>query len=91
MRENFIKENHSGGLAEHFGTDKTYEQLSHFYFCPKMRKEVDNFVKNCKICQYAKGRSHNAGLYTPLSIPDRPWDIVSMDFFSRIAQDSERE
>ena len=32
MRENLIKEKHSGGLAGHFGTDKTYEQLSHFYF-----------------------------------------------------------
>ena len=25
MRENLIKEKRSGGLAEHFGTDKTYE------------------------------------------------------------------
>ena len=80
MRENLIKEKRSGGLAVHFGTDKTYEQLSHFYFWPKMRTEVDKFVKNCKICQYAKGRSQNAGLYTPLPIPDRPWDMVSMDF-----------
>ena len=37
---------HSGGLAGHFGTDKTYEQLSHFYYWPKMRIEVDNFVNN---------------------------------------------
>ena len=32
MRENLIKEKHSGGLVGHFGTDKTYEQLSHFYY-----------------------------------------------------------
>ena len=41
---------------------------------------MNKFVKNCKVCQYAKGRSQNAGLYTPLPIPDRPWDMVSMDF-----------
>ena len=80
MRENLIKEKHSGGLVGHFGTNKTYEQLSHFYYWPKMRTKVDKFVKNFKICQYAKGRSHNVGLYTPLPIPDMPWDMVSMDF-----------
>ena len=80
MRENLIKEKHSGGLSEHFGVDKTFEQLSHFYFCPNMRSKVDKFVKNCKVCQYEKGRSMNTGLYVPLPIPDKPWDMVSMDF-----------
>ena len=37
IKENIVKEKHSGGLARHFGTDKTYEQLSHFYYWPKMR------------------------------------------------------
>ena len=57
MRENLIKEKHSGGLGGNSGVDKTYEQLSHFYFWPKMRSEVEKFVRNCKVCQYAKGRS----------------------------------
>lgn len=52
MRENLIKEKHNG-LGGHFGADKTYEQLNRFYFWPKMRFEVERFVKNCKVCQYA--------------------------------------
>ena len=80
MRENFIKEKHSGGLGGHFGADKTYEQLNWFYFWPKMTVEVEKYVKNCKLHQYAKGRSQNTGLYVPLPILDRPWDMVSMDF-----------
>ena len=28
MRDNLLKEKHSGGLARHFGHDKTYAQLS---------------------------------------------------------------
>jgi hypothetical protein len=28
MRDNLLKEKHSGGLAGHFGHDKTYAQLS---------------------------------------------------------------
>ena len=30
MRENLIKEKHSGGLGGHFGADKTFERLNHF-------------------------------------------------------------
>eukprot|EP00253_Pinus_taeda_P026745 PITA_26745 len=36
MGENIIREKHSGGLAGHFCIDKTLEQLSHFYFWPRM-------------------------------------------------------
>eukprot|EP00253_Pinus_taeda_P008965 PITA_08965 len=80
MRENIIRKKHSGGLAEHFGMDKTIEQLSHFYFWPKMRRDVQWFVARCKVCQLAKGHSQNTGLYTPLPIPGKPWDSVSLDF-----------
>lgn len=80
MRENLIKEKHNGGLGGHFGAYKTYEQLNRFYFWPKLRSEVEKYVKNCKVCQYAKGRSQNTGLYVSLPIPNRPWDMVIMDF-----------
>ena len=36
MRENIIREKHSGGLARHFGIDKTLEQLNHFYYWTRM-------------------------------------------------------
>jgi hypothetical protein len=37
MRENMIKEKHSGGLSGHFGQDKTFAQLNDFYFWPGMQ------------------------------------------------------
>jgi hypothetical protein len=36
MRENLLKEKHSGGLARHFGHDKTFEKLNESYFWPGM-------------------------------------------------------
>ena len=80
MRENIIKEKHSGGLSGHFGQDKTFAQVNAFYYWPKMQTDVKKFVEKCRVCQYAKGRSQNTSLYQPLPIPDRPWDAVSMDF-----------
>ena len=32
MRENMIQEKHNGGMAGHFGSDKKFGHLSHFYF-----------------------------------------------------------
>lgn len=45
-----------------------------------MRRDVQRFVTRCKVCQFPKGHSENTGLYTPLPIPGRPWDTVSLDF-----------
>lgn len=54
-----------------------------------MRADVQKYVVKCRAFQNAKGRSQNVGLYTPLPIPGRPWDSMSMDFifyFSRTQQ-----
>ena len=45
-----------------------------------MCRDVQRFVIRCKVCQLAKGHSQNTGLYTPLPIPNIPWDSVSLKF-----------
>ena len=69
MRENLIKEKHSGGMARHFGKDKTIDIHTKYYFLPQMSQDVKNFVQNCQFCQAAKGFSHNTRLYQPLHVP----------------------
>ena len=54
--------------------------MSDFYFWPGMQHDVNKFVEKCRICQHAKGRRQNTGLYQPLPIPTRPWDFINMDF-----------
>jgi hypothetical protein len=80
MRENLLKEKHSGGLAGHFGHEKTFAKLNESYFWLGMRADVERFVDRCRICQHSKGRKQNTGLYQPLPIPERPWEVISMDF-----------
>jgi hypothetical protein len=80
MRENLLKEKHSGGLVGHFSHHKTFLQLNNLYYYPGMRTDVKKFVNKCRICQHAKGKRQNKGLYQPLPIPERLWDAVSMDF-----------
>ena len=80
MRENLIKEKHSGGMAGHFGQDKTISILREHYFWPQISQDVKKFVQSCQVCQVAKGFSYNTGLYQPLLVPSKPWEDISMDF-----------
>jgi hypothetical protein len=80
MRENLLKEKHSGGLARHFGHDKTFSKLNGSYFFPGMRTDVKKFVDRYRICQHTKGKRKNTSLYQPLPIPERSWDTMRMDF-----------
>ena len=50
MRENLLKEKHSGGLDGHFGYDKTFVQLNSLYYWLGMRTDVWKFVNRCRIC-----------------------------------------
>ncbi|GKB02407.1 putative nucleotidyltransferase, ribonuclease H [Tanacetum coccineum] len=43
-------------------------------------KEVDRFVKRCRVCQVSKGTATNVGLYMPLHVLLQPWVDISMDF-----------
>jgi hypothetical protein len=72
-----IREKHSGGLAGHFGIENIGAAQS-FLLLAKMRRDVQRYVTRCKVCQLAKGHSQNTGLYTPLPVPSRPWDSVSI-------------
>ena len=50
------------------------------FYWPGLTKGVAKIVGRCCTCQLAKHRKQNTGLYTPLPMPNRPWQDVSMDF-----------
>ncbi|GKD03988.1 putative reverse transcriptase domain-containing protein [Tanacetum coccineum] len=62
------------------GRDRTLQLVQASYFWPTMRKEVDRYVKRCRVCQVSKGTATNAGLYMPLLVPLQPWVDISMNF-----------
>ncbi|GJS77937.1 RNA-directed DNA polymerase [Tanacetum coccineum] len=80
LREEIIRETHEGGLAGHFGRDKTLAVVKEKFFWPKMGQDVKKLVDRCVTCHKAKSHRTNAGLYTPLPVPNSPWEDVSMDF-----------
>ena len=65
----------------HFGHDKTIAMVEGCFYWPSLNIGVAKVVSHYRICQLAKGRKKNTGLYTPLPIPHIPWEDLSMDFF----------
>lgn len=45
MRENLIQEKHNGCLSGHFGLNKTLELVQHFYYWPKIQRDVRRYVE----------------------------------------------
>jgi len=75
-----LKEAHDG--RGHFGVAKTLQALREHFFWPHMARDVTKFCKACVPCQKAKAKHNNYGLYTPLPIPEGPWEDLSMDFIT---------
>uniref|UniRef100_A0A2N9IA60 Reverse transcriptase n=1 Tax=Fagus sylvatica TaxID=28930 RepID=A0A2N9IA60_FAGSY len=80
VRDFLVSEIHAGGLAGHFGRNKTIEEVGRQFYWPSLKRDVAKIVGQCRTCQLAKHRKQNTGLYTPLPVPDRPWQNVSIDF-----------
>ncbi|KAE8729833.1 hypothetical protein F3Y22_tig00003151pilonHSYRG00058 [Hibiscus syriacus] len=76
FRQQIISELHNEG---HFGRDKTLALISYDFYWPKLTSDVAHYVDHY-VCQRSKEFLTNAGLYTPLPVPEAPWFDVSMDF-----------
>jgi len=67
-------------LAGHFGNEKTIETVEYKFYWPSLKRDVAKHVGRCHICQLAKQQKQNTSLYTPLPVPNCPWQDASMDF-----------
>ena len=76
VRDFLVQETHAG----HFDRDKTFEEVERQFYWPGLKRGVAKIVGQCHTCQLTKHHKQNTGLYTPLPVPNRPWQDVSMDF-----------
>jgi hypothetical protein len=82
VRESLIKEMHEGGLAGHFGVEKTIAMVLGYFYWPKLARDIEHVIRKCRVCQLAKSSTNPHGLYMPLPTPQAPWEDVSLDFIT---------
>jgi hypothetical protein len=76
---------HDSPLSGHFGARRTLEKLQRRYAWKGMRKDVEQYCKDCLICRKSTPARHRPyGPLQPLPIPDYPWEEVTMDFVTEL-------
>jgi hypothetical protein len=79
-----LKARHSNLAAGHFGIQRTYEAIRKDFYWPSMRKDVEEFVNSCIICQKIKSsRQKVFGKLMP-PVPSGPWKSLGMDFVVKL-------
>ncbi|MCO5608661.1 hypothetical protein L7F22_062875 [Adiantum nelumboides] len=81
LREKVMYESHAPPYAGHRGIQATMNAIETYFFWPTMKKDIQEYVSQCIICQKVKyDRGKQPGLLQPLPIPDSPWESIAMDF-----------
>ncbi|GJP55979.1 hypothetical protein CLOM_g15017 [Closterium sp. NIES-68] len=85
LRQLLLEEYHDILYAGHFGSNKTLIGIAKHYYWPHMADDVQKFVTLCTTCQRMKSSKHKkAGLLQPIPVPEQPWQVVSLDFITRL-------
>ncbi len=71
---------HDHITAGHPGIEKTKELVLREYWWPKMKKDIESYVRACETCQRTKSSTQaKAAPLHPNAIPSRPWTHISVD------------
>jgi hypothetical protein len=86
-----VKEMHNVAYAGHPRYQKTVVAVKSPYFWPVLKKEIDEYIAICMECQKVKAEHrHPTRLLQPLPIPEWKWDVVTMDFITRLPRTSKQ-
>ncbi|GJP38139.1 hypothetical protein CLOM_g22577, partial [Closterium sp. NIES-68] len=83
LRQLLLEEYHDVLYAGHFGSNKTLTGIAKHYYWPHLAEDVQKFVTSYDTCQRMKSsKEKKAGLLQPLPVPEKPWQVVSLDFIT---------
>ena len=71
---------HDSAPGEHTGFHRTYKRISQDFHLPWTKHDFKNFIDQCHTRQEIKFRHSPAGLLQPLSIAEKIWEEISLDF-----------
>uniref|UniRef100_A0A0A8YDI1 Integrase catalytic domain-containing protein n=1 Tax=Arundo donax TaxID=35708 RepID=A0A0A8YDI1_ARUDO len=81
LRLNLIENFHCSAFGGHSGMRATYHRIKKVFFWPNMKRQVEEFISECPVCQVTKAEHvANPSLLDLLEIPYMSWTHLTMDF-----------
>lgn len=88
-RYEIIRQHHDVPVAGHAGVYKTFYRLTQKYYWPKMKADVANYVRSCRVCLSCKPEQKApAGLMSAHLEATRPWEFISVDLVGPLPKSS---
>lgn len=79
-RPEVLKMCHDEATAGHFGVAKTTARVVELYYWPKLKKDVINYVSNCRTCAaYKNSTQARPGLMGQYKKVSFPFQLISVD------------
>lgn len=79
-------------IGGHSRIRATYHRLKRHFYCPNMKKDVEQFISICPVYQLTKVEHVlSPGLLDPLEIPQVPWSHISMDLIKALPNSQGKE
>lgn len=79
--QSVIQSYHDSLTSGHFGIKKTILKIQSKYYWDTLSKDVTDYIKKCKLCQFNKRQNCNQGLAKPIEITTGlPFNRITIDF-----------
>ena len=91
LRKLVLQEMHDVPYAGHPGYQKTVIAVIKEYFWLSMKNDVASYISRCMKCQKVKvEHRHPTGLLQPLQILEWKWEVVTIDFITKLPRSSKQ-
>lgn len=88
-RTEIIRNHHDPPTSGHAGVYKTYDRVGRKFYWPKMRSDIANYIRSCRVCLATKPvQKPPSGLMCSRTDVSRPWELISLDIVGPLPRSS---
>nr|GEZ60234.1 retrotransposon protein, putative, Ty3-gypsy subclass [Tanacetum cinerariifolium] len=90
LRTVIMHESHQSKYSIHLGSDKMYQDMKKLYWWPNMNADIATYVSKCLTCAKVEAEHQRpSGLLVQPKIPKWKWDIITMEFVTKLPKSSQ--